>query len=334
MTRTRADATGSKGRWLRAELASSRLLKVAGVHDGFTALLADRHEFDALWVSGLGICASHGVPDASILTLTEFLHAARLVDRATRLPTIADCDTGFGDVNNLVHLVREYERAGIAAVCIEDKVYPKRNSFSGGQQLLPACEFAAKLDAAKQVQSGDDFMVLARIESLIVGAGEDDALARAALYLRAGADGIVLHSKSRTPDEVLSCARRLRQAHSHAPILLIPTTYPTVSRSTLREVGVSAVIYANQMLRAFVTAADTTLATILKAESSASVEEQIAPVSRVLAMIGTDEVTARDRGFGEVVEGFRQDRTGLELPAPDDHGAKARNRRVDQNRPR
>jgi phosphoenolpyruvate phosphomutase len=305
MSGTTVDVARGKARLLRTQFGSRRLLRVAGVHDGLTALLADRHKFDALWVSGLGVSASHGMPDAGLLTMTEFLRAARVVHRASRLPVIADCDTGFGDANNLIHLVREYENAGIVAVCIEDKVFPKRNSFSEGQQLLPAHEFAAKVVAAKQAQSGADFMVLARVESLIVGAGEQDTLDRAKLYICAGADGIVLHSKSRTPDEALSCTRRLRAAYPDVPIILIPTTYPGVSVRALCEAGVSAVIYANQMLRAFVTAADATMSAILAAESSAGVEAQLAPISELLAMIGTNEVERVDRDFNDAMEQFR-----------------------------
>ena len=149
-------------------------------------------------------------------------------------------------------------------------------------------------------------MVIARVESLIAGAGEDDAIRRAELYRR-GADGIVFHSKSRTPDEVLSCVRRFRAMHPRFPLIVIPTTYPEVSMQRLQEAGVSAVIYANQMLRAFVTAAEATLAAILESDSSAGIEPRLASVSQVLTMIGTEGVTAADREFTAMVEMLQGD---------------------------
>jgi phosphoenolpyruvate phosphomutase len=297
-------ATGTKAQKLRALFDQGEVLRVIGVHDGFTALLAGR-SFDALWVSGLGVSAAHGLADAGILGMGEFLQAARLADRASPLPTIADCDTGFGDVNNLVHLVREYEFAGIAAVCVEDKIYPKRNSFTPGQDLIDAHEFAAKIQVASRAKANPDFMLIARVEALIAGAGEDEAIRRAKLYVEAGADGIVFHSKSRTPDEVLSCVRRFRTTHPDVPVIVIPTTYPDVAVGQLREAGVSAVIYANQMLRAFVSAAETVLPAILQADSSIGVEAQLAPVSRVLSMIGTDEVAETDEACTVAAEKLR-----------------------------
>ncbi|UED88007.1 isocitrate lyase/phosphoenolpyruvate mutase family protein [Streptomyces profundus] len=291
-----------KARIFRQRLLSGRLQRAVGVHDGFTALLAGRHSYDALWVSGLGISAAHGLPDAGILSMADFLAAARIADRASRLPVIADCDSGFGDVNNIVHLVREYEAAGIAAVCVEDKNFPKRNSFSDGQELADPHEFATKILAAKKAQRTADFTVIARVESLVAGASLDDALYRADLYTAAGADAVVIHSKSKTADEVLAFAHRFHPKHPDVPLIVIPTTYPLVSEEELAAAGVSVTIYANQMLRAFVTAADDVLARIATDRTAGGADTQLIDVRQILDLIGTGAVSENSTWFDETAE--------------------------------
>lgn len=186
---------------LRDLLAQDRLARAVGVGDALGAFLATRHGFDLVWASGLSISAAHGVPDASILTMTELLGAARIIERTTPLPLLADCDSGFGGLPNVVHMVEEYERAGMDGVCFEDKTFPKRNSFVPGQELIGADEFARKIAAAKRAQSSSDFVIVARTEALIVGLPMDEALRRARLYQDAGADAILIHSKT-------GCTRR------------------------------------------------------------------------------------------------------------------------------
>ncbi|MGW6741563.1 isocitrate lyase/phosphoenolpyruvate mutase family protein [Streptomyces sp. NPDC055025] len=291
-----------KARLFRALLRSGQLHRAVGVHDGFTALLAGRHSYDALWVSGLGISAAHGLPDASILSMSEFLAAARIADRVSYLPVIADCDSGFGDVNNIVHMVHEYEKAGIAAVCIEDKVFPKRNSFSEGQELADPHDFATKILAAKRAQRTEAFTVIARLESLVAGAGLEDALYRADLYTAAGADAVVIHSKAKTADEVLAFAHRFRPRHPDVPLVVIPTTYPLVSEKELAAAGVSMTIYANQMLRAFVTAADDVLARIAADGTAGGADTELVDVRQILDLIGTGAVSENSTWFDETAE--------------------------------
>ncbi|HEV3071796.1 MAG TPA: isocitrate lyase/phosphoenolpyruvate mutase family protein [Solirubrobacteraceae bacterium] len=275
---------------LRALLAHDTITRAVGAGDGLQARLAERHGFDALWASGLAISAAHAVPDASILTMTEFLTAAQVIDRACELPVLADCDTGFGDVNNVARMVREYERAGIAGVCIEDKEFPKRNSFTDGQELASIAEFTARLLAAKDAQRAPEFVVVARVESLIAGEGIDDALARAACYQDAGADAILIHSKTADGEEVLDFARRWRKRSQPLPLIAVPTTYYSVGWPLLAQAGISMVIYANQALRAAVRAVDDTLERISAAENTAPVESDLASVQDVLALIGMDEL--------------------------------------------
>jgi phosphoenolpyruvate phosphomutase len=283
---------------LRRRLAGAGITRVVGVNDGLSAMLAEKHGFGGLWASGLAISAAHGVPDASILTMTEFLAAAHVIDQASDLPVLADCDTGFGDVNVVRRMIREYERAGIAGVCIEDKEFPKRNSFSGGQDLADPDEFAAKIRAAKLTQTDPDFVVIARIESLIAGAGLDDALARAEYYEEAGADAILIHSKAAEPDEVLAFAREWRRRPDPLPLVAVPTTYYSVNRRALEEAGFAMVIYANQALRAATRAIDDAFERMEHSESTAALESDLASVDAVLELIGMDELEALPAATG------------------------------------
>lgn len=275
---------------LRRQLGGPAITRVVGVNDGLSAMLAEKHGFGGLWASGLAISAAHGVPDASILTMTEFLAAAHVIDQASDLPVLADCDTGFGDVNVVRRMVREYERAGIAGVCIEDKEFPKRNSFSGGQELADPDEFAAKIRAAKLTQTDPDFVVIARIESLIAGAGLGDALERAECYEQAGADAILIHSKASEPDEVLAFAGEWRQRAEPLPLVAVPTTYYSVNLTALAAAGFAMVIYANQALRAATRAIDDAFDRMRRTESTAGLESDLAPVDAVLELIGMDEL--------------------------------------------
>jgi phosphoenolpyruvate phosphomutase len=290
--------TPSKGSCFKGLLEGGDVVRIVGVNDGLTALLAERNGFEALWASGLGISAAHGVPDASIATMTDFFQAAQVIDRSSRLPVVADCDTGFGDVNVVAHMVRTYEHAGVAAICIEDKLFPKRNSFTDDGQILeePAA-FATKIAGALAARQSADFLVLARLESFIAGLGLDDVLRRACLYREAGADALVIHSKKAEPDEIEAFARAWRSAELDLPLIVIPTTYPTVTIPRLHELGIDGVIYANQGLRATIRAVDKVLARIAREGTCAGVESDLATVAEVLDLLGTDEIRSRDAWF-------------------------------------
>jgi phosphoenolpyruvate phosphomutase len=278
------------------------VLRVAGVHDGVMAILAERHGFDGLWASGLGISAAHGVPDASILTMTEFLAAAVTVNQSSSLPVIADCDTGFGDVNNVARAVRIYEAAGIAGICIEDKVFPKRNSFRANQQLIDSHEFAAKIAAAKRAQVEQDFVVFARIEALIAGAKLDEALDRGVEYAAAGADAILIHSKATTAGQVIDFATEWYDTRCQtAPLVVVPTTY-AAPLMDLERVGVRVVIFANQGLRATIRAVDEAFSAIAGSGSSEVAGAALASIDDVFALLATDQIEsgeARARLFAQ-----------------------------------
>jgi len=231
------------------KLEENSILKVAGAFDAMSAKLVELNNFDAVWAGSFAISATHALPDASILTMTEFLSAASNMADACSIPIIADCDTGFGGPSNVSHLVKKYENAGIAAICIEDKIFPKQNSLleDGKQELLSEKDFVAKIIAAKTAKNDPNFMIIARIEALIAGHGIEEALKRATAYEIAGADAILIHSKKNTPDEVFEFCNTW---NGNIPIIAIPTTYPTVTLDELKNNNVKMVIYANQSLRA------------------------------------------------------------------------------------
>ncbi|MFJ5631827.1 isocitrate lyase/phosphoenolpyruvate mutase family protein [Streptomyces goshikiensis] len=274
----------SKVARLRELLAGPSPVRAVGAHDGLTAKLVEQAGFDAVWASSFEISASHGLPDASLVTMTQYLEAATAMDAVTEFPVIADCDTGFGGPMNVAYAVQRYVRTGIAAMCIEDKLFPKINSFADApQDLLPAEEFALKIKTAREALGDADMALIARTESLIAGHDLEEALYRGRLYAAAGADAVLVHSKSRRPDEVLEFASKW---DLDVPLVAVPTTYGTVSEQELYEAGFRLVIYANQGLRAAVRGVQEALRELSAARTAASVDGRIASMSEVFALQG------------------------------------------------
>ncbi len=285
----------SKAKVLRELFKSKPIIRIAGAHNGLGAKLIERNRFDGIWASGLEISTSFGVPDANILTMTENLEVASAVHQATVLPVVCDCDTGFGNASNVIHMVKKYEAAGLAAVVIEDKQFPKVNSFiPGRQELAPVEEFMGKIEAAKNAQSAPDFMVFARVEALIAGWGMDEALRRAYAYAEAGADGIVIHSKASTPDEIFTFAKKWTAG---IPLVAIPTTYSAVTADELAARGFKMVIYANHGLRASIRAMDEVLKSIHETGSTAAVEDKIASMKEVFHIQGMANIKEEEKRF-------------------------------------
>jgi len=271
------------------------IIRVIGTHNPLGAKLAERAGFDAVWSSGLEISAAHGVPDANILTMSEYLGVAQSMAEAIKIPVIADIDTGYGNCNNVIHAVRKFEGAGIQAVCIEDKLFPKVNSFIPGRQELASIpEFVGKLRAAKDTQRTDDFMVIARTEALIAGWGQEEALKRAYSYAEAGADAILIHSKDTSPQPIIEF---INAWDFCKPIVVVPTTYPTITASQLEELGVKMVIYANHGLRASISALEETFAEILRTDSTITIESEIAPLSLVFDLQGMAEFKKAEKAY-------------------------------------
>ena len=233
---------------LHSKLKENQILRVAGAFDAMSAKLVELSNFDAIWAGSFAISATHALPDASILTMTEFLSVASNMADTCSIPVIADCDTGFGGPSNVSHMVKKYEKAGIAAISIEDKIFPKQNSLlqNGIQKILPEKDFVAKIIAAKNAKVNENFLIIARVEALIAGLGVSEAKKRADAYEKAGADAILIHSKKNTPDEIFEFCETW---DGKIPIIVIPTSYPNVTLDELQNHKVKMVIYANQSLR-------------------------------------------------------------------------------------
>ena len=272
-----------KSRLLLNHLESKSIIKVGGAFDAMSAKLVEFHGFDAIWAGGFAISATHAVPDASILTMTEFLDVASNMAEACKIPVIADCDTGYGGPSNVSHLVKKYESAGIAAICIEDKVFPKQNSLleNGQNNLISEKDFVAKIIAGKEAKQDKNFMIIARIEALISGAGMDEALKRATAYENAGADAILIHSKQKTPDEIFEFTDSWKGS---SPIIVIPTTYDSVSIEELISHKIKAVIHANQTLRAAHSSMSRILKQMINSNRLTDVKEKISSMEDIFEL--------------------------------------------------
>ena len=230
---------------LMEKLRGKQFVKVCGAFDVMSAKLAEINGFDAIWASGFGISSARALPDAGIITMTELLDAVRFMAEACNIPVIADCDTGYGGPNNVAHLVKKFENAGIGGICIEDKTFPKENSLfeDGRQDMLPKRDFVAKLVAAKNAKKNPDFVIIGRTEALIADLGVEEALDRANDYEKAGADIIFIHSRKKNPDEVFEF---FKQWKGKIPIMVVPTAFPTVTLDELKSRGVGMVVFAHQ----------------------------------------------------------------------------------------
>jgi phosphoenolpyruvate phosphomutase len=238
----------STSRILRNKIKEKSILKIGGAFDGMSAKLVEITDFDAVWAGSFAISATHAVPDASIMTMTEFLQVAKNMVDSCDIPIIADCDTGFGGPSNVSYLVKQYEKAGVAGISIEDKIFPKQNSLleNGTQELLSEKDFVAKIIAANEAKIEPDFMIIARTEALIAGMGVDEAIKRSTAYENAGADAILIHSKSKSPKEIFEFCDTWK---GKIPLIVVPTSYGSVTIDELINHNIKMVIYANQTLR-------------------------------------------------------------------------------------
>lgn len=287
----------NKANKLRELLATNKLTKIVGAHNGVSAKLVERAGFDGVWASGLEISASYGIPDASLISMNQFLEAARSMNEVIDIPIVADCDTGYGNALNVMYMVKRYEEAGIAGVSIEEKKFPKDNSLLAGgrQELLRVEEFEGKIEAAKAAQKNSDFMIIARIEALIAGWGQEEAQMRAHRYAEAGADAILIHSKSSDPGEVLEF---INNWDLDLPLVLVPTNYPSLTEKDIEEMGkVKLVIYANHGLRAAIKAMENIFAKIKNDGGIYGLDGLIDPVSHVFEIQGVPELKENEKIF-------------------------------------
>ncbi len=283
---------------LRKKFDSKSIVKVCGAFDAMSAKLVEINNFDAIWSGSFAISSTHGVPDASILTMTEFFDVASNMAQTCDIPIIADCDTGYGGPSNVMHMVKKYENAGIAAVCIEDKTFPKRNSLlkDGSNELISEKEFVAKILAAKDAKKNKDFMIIARVESLISGLSMQTALKRAEAYEDAGADAILIHSKQKNPDEIFEFADSFK---GNCPVVVIPTTYDTVKISELENHNIKMVIYANQTLRAAHKSMMNLLKILKNSENISSVNDKLSSMESIFELQSMYEIENKEKELEE-----------------------------------
>lgn len=295
------DRAVRKRRTLRDGLVASTPVVMVGAHDAMSSLLIERYGFDAVWVSGFGVSTmGFALPDLNLVTMTDTLQAAVRIDAATTLPVVADCDNGFGALSNVVRTVIEFERAGIAGVCIEDNLFPKRNSLFQGdakRDLVPVEEQARRIRAGKDAQASDEFVVIARVEALIAGHGVEDACRRADAYVDAGADAILIHSKDKSLAEIEGFLAAWKGLGS-TPLVAVPTLFPDYTAEELHAKGFQMVILANQPMRAAVQAMEETLETLRRERKPAIVDGSIAPVDHVFELVGTAEMIKLEDGTG------------------------------------
>jgi phosphoenolpyruvate phosphomutase len=281
---------------LKRLLTSPELAFLMEAHSGLSARIAEEAGFKAIWASGLSISAALGVRDANEASWTQVLDVVEFMADAVEAPILLDGDTGYGNFNNVRRLVAKLESRGVAGVCIEDKLFPKTNSFLHGeaQPLAAIDEFCGRIRAGKDAQRDNDFVIVARTEAFIAGRGLTEAIDRAHAYADAGADAILIHSSRKTPDEVLS----FRQAWDRAlPVIAVPTKYCDTPTAVFRRHRFAALIWANHLLRAGIEAMQAAAAQIFAEQSVSRIDGAIAPVTEVFRLQRVDELEAAERRY-------------------------------------
>jgi phosphoenolpyruvate phosphomutase len=281
---------------LRAMLDSPQLEFLMEAHNGLSARIVREAGFKGIWASGLSISAQFGVRDNNEASWTQVVDVLEFMADASDLPILLDGDTGYGNFNNLRRLVRKLEQRGIAGVCIEDKQFPKTNSFLNGerQPLADVEEFAGKIAAGKDTQIDANFSIVARVEALIAGWGMEEALRRAEAYRRAGADAILIHSKQSKPDEILTFAREWGR---RGPLVIVPTRYYSTPTEVFRQAGISTVIWANHLVRSAATAMQSVAQEIQQSETLVNIEDRIVSVDEIFRLQDADEYAAAERQY-------------------------------------
>ncbi len=281
---------------LRQMLQGAQLEFLMEAHNGLSARIVREAGFKGIWASSLSISAQFGVRDNNEASWTQVVDMLEFMADASDLPILLDGDTGYGNFNNVRRLVRKLEQRGIAGVCIEDKQFPKTNSFLNGerQPLAGIEEFAGKIAAGKDTQHDANFSIIARVEALIAGWGMDEALRRAEAYRRAGADAILIHSRLSKPDEILAFAREWGR---RAPLVIVPTRYYSTPTDVFREAGISVVIWANHLVRSAATAMQNAAREIYQSQTLVNVEDRIVSVDEIFRLQDADEYAAAERQY-------------------------------------
>ncbi len=291
----KAAAPATRFAALRQEIFGDRLSFLMEAHDGLSAKIVQEQGFRGIWASGLTMSAALGLRDSNEASWTQVLDVLEYMSDAVSIPILVDGDTGYGNFNNVRRLVRKLCDRGIAGVCIEDKLFPKTNSFIGeAQPLADIEEFCGRLKAGKDSQTDDDFTIVARVEALISGRGMEEALRRAEAYHSAGADAILIHSKKAVADEIFTFCERWG---NRAPVVIVPTMYYATPTDLFRQAGVSTIIWANHLLRSSISAMRETARRIHEDQSLAEVEGRVATVKEIFGLVGNAELEEAERRY-------------------------------------
>lgn len=286
----------TKAAQFKQMLNSNQVEFLMEAHNGLSAKIVEETGFKGIWASGLSISASLGVRDNNEASWTEVLDVVEFMSDATTIPIMIDADTGYGNFNNVRRLVRKLEQIDVAAMCIEDKLFPKTNSFIDGesQPLAQIEEFVGKIKAAKDSQNNPDFCVVARVEAFIAGWGLEEALKRAEAYHNAGVDGILMHSKINTADEILSFMNEWKDT---CPVVIVPTMYYDTPTEVYEKAGISVVIWANHMLRTSITAMQKTAARVYADRSLMGIEHEVVPVKEIFRIQNAAELKEAEKRY-------------------------------------
>ncbi|MBT8047026.1 MAG: phosphoenolpyruvate mutase [Xanthomonadales bacterium] len=279
---------------LKNLLQSDQTEFILEAHNGLSAKIVEEAGFSGIWASGLALSAQHAVRDNNELSWTQVVNMLEFMSDATSIPILLDGDTGYGDFNNMRRLVRKLEQRDVAGVCIEDKLFPKTNSFIQGerQELEDVETFCGKIKAGKDAQSDDDFCIVARVEAFIAGWGLDEAIRRGEAYRQAGANAILIHSKMSQPDEILEFTR---EWDNRCPLVIVPTKYYSTPTEVFRQHRISLVIWANHLIRANIAAMQNTARTIHDSQSLVDVEGRVATVPEIFRLQGAEELLEAEK---------------------------------------
>ncbi|ARP51943.1 phosphonopyruvate hydrolase [Alcaligenes faecalis] len=275
-----------KNQVLKEAFSQGRLMTAMAAHNPLSARLAQDAGFGAIWGSGFELSASYAVPDANILSMGTHLEMMRAIASTVDIPLIADIDTGFGNAVNVSYVIPLYEAAGASAIVMEDKTFPKDTSLraDGRQELVRIEEFQGKIEAACAARRDPDFLIIARVEALIAGLGQEEALKRGLAYEQAGADAILIHSKQATPDQILSFVQAWT---GKVPLVLVPTAYPQLTEADIAQLGkVGVVIYGNHAIRAAVGAMQAVFAQIRQDGGIQNVDAGLPSVKTIIGLQG------------------------------------------------
>ncbi|CAN7750677.1 phosphoenolpyruvate mutase [Aminobacter anthyllidis] len=280
---------------LRRMIASSELAFAMEAHDGLSAAIAERAGFKALWASGLSISSSLGYRDANEASWSQLVDVVERISDTVDIPVLVDGDSGFGNFNNARLVARKLRQHGASGICLEDTAFPKMNSFIGDRHpLADIPEFCGRLKAVKDQVPDAEFVLVARIEALIAGRGEDEALARAQAYAEAGADAILIHSRKSNAEQIFAFTRAWQ---NRLPVVIVPTKYYRTPVSAYRAAGISTVIWANHNMRAAISAMRQVCDRILREESIAGIEDEVATLDELFDLLNYQELSAAEEKY-------------------------------------